>query len=67
MHCSRRMKENLAREYQEAMEEFCNLMTGLSLLAEDERGELRFRLRLAEQRCAELRAALYDARRTLAS
>jgi hypothetical protein len=54
------MKQDLAREYREAMEEFCNLMTGLSLLGADD-SELQQRLHLAETRCAEVRAALYDA------
>jgi hypothetical protein len=61
------MKKNLAREYREAMEEFCNLVTGRSILTEDEAGELRLRLQCVEQRCAEARDALNDARRTSAS
>jgi hypothetical protein len=61
------MDQNLAREYREAMEEFCNLVTGRSILAEDETGELRLRLQCVEQRCAEARDALYDAPRTCAS
>jgi hypothetical protein len=60
------MNQDLAREYREAMEEFCNLVTGLRLLGADEDDELRLRLERAEQRCTEARTALYDARRTVA-
>jgi hypothetical protein len=55
------MKQDLAREYREAMEEFCSLMTGLSLFGADETGELQQRIQQAETRCAQVRAALYDA------
>jgi hypothetical protein len=57
------MKQDLARQYREAMEEFCSLVTGLSLLGADD-AELRDRLRAAEARCSEVRAALFDAAST---
>lgn len=55
------MNRDLAREYREAMEEFCNLMTGLAVLGEDDDGELRLRIEAAQNRCDQVRTALYDA------
>lgn len=46
------------------MEEFCNLVTGLALLGDDPSGELRLRVEAAQNRCDQVRAALFDAQGT---
>ena len=55
------MNRDLAREYREAMEEFCSLVTGLAVLGEDDRAELRARITAAQSRCDHARVALYSA------
>lgn len=58
------MNQDLARQYRDAMDEFCSLVTGLSVLGADETSELRQRLQQAEKRCEEIQTALFDARST---
>jgi hypothetical protein len=58
------MNRDLAREYREAMEEFCNLLTGLKLLGDDAADDLRSRIEAAQDRCDQVRIALFAARST---
>jgi hypothetical protein len=55
------MNRDLAREYREAMEEFCSLLTGRAVLGVEDAEDLYARIQAAQDRCDRMGAALYNA------
>jgi hypothetical protein len=55
------MKQELASQYRQAVEEFCDLIIGSKVLNSTEDEEVRTRIEAAERRCEAMRSALFDA------
>jgi hypothetical protein len=55
------MKKDLAAEYREAIDEFCNLLMGLRALNSSHDPDFSSRMEAAKRRCEVARAALFGA------
>ncbi len=59
MHRLERMKKELAAQYRQAVEDFCDLIIAAKALDASEDEEVRVRIEAAQQRCEQTRIALF--------